>query len=136
MRSNGGRYLRQPQPGKLATAALRRSGDGLSNVVQAPQPLGDDVAKPLELILVADSTGIDAKRQHRIPWIETVDSHGNSALRAAIDLAQILVDHHRQLLRCYHFFCWIRSRQAAVFPRVRDDRNVSWNAFRTVGPHR
>src|SRR5258708_12521394 len=43
-----------------------------------------------------DGAGLDANRQHRIPWVETVDGHLDAALRPALELAQILVDHLRQ----------------------------------------
>ena len=89
-----------------------------------------------EIGLVGDGAGVDAKRHQRIPRVETVDGHGNSAPGAAVHLAQVLADHHRQFFGCFHFFCWSRGRQAVVFLRIRRGRNVCRIAFHTVGPHR
>ena len=80
----------------MASGRPGRSSCLSRHLIQAPQPLGDDVAEPLQLDLVAHGTGIDAKREQHIPWIQTVDGHGNSAPGAVFDVAEILKDHRRR----------------------------------------
>ena len=86
-------------------AARRRATRLRSDVVQPLESLDDDFKKIVELGLVPDGAGNDAKRQHRIPRVETVNSHRHSALWAAVHFAQILADHHRQLFRSFLFLC-------------------------------
>jgi len=83
-----------------------RSRSDLSlNVVQPLQSLSDDVAKGLQIGLVWDGAGGDAKRQQTIPRIKAVDGHLNTTLWAPFYLAKIMVDHCRQLFSGLFFFC-------------------------------
>jgi len=70
-----------------AGAYPRRSGVTLVDVVKPLQPLGDDFTETLQVALVGHGAGLDAKRQHRIPGVETVDAHLNSALWASLYVA-------------------------------------------------
>jgi len=94
---------------RTGAATARRRAHRLSrHVIQPPQPLGDDVAEPLQLGLIADRAGLDAKREQHIPWIETVDGHGNSAPGTAFYyVAEILKDHLRQFFGCFRLLFWI-----------------------------
>src|SRR5258708_22945005 len=68
---------------------------------------------------------MDAKGQQRIPWVETVDGNLDAALGAALDLAQVLVDHCRQFFGGLRLFdriygcrmlCYlVDGRRSAVF---------------------
>src|SRR5450631_3860500 len=75
------------------------------NVVQPLQSLGDEVTKGLKIGLVRDGARFDTKCQQRIPRVQAVDGHLNTALWAPFYLAKVVVDHCRQLFSGLFFFC-------------------------------
>src|ERR1700687_1230295 len=81
-------------PGARAIGSRLRSRL-FPNIVKPFQPLCDDLTKSLQSGLVWDGPSVDAKSQQSVPRTDAVDSYLNTARRASVYHAEVVVDHRR-----------------------------------------